>query len=246
MTDDRSAELDAAEAQKASAEALAATALADLHRAEQRKTLAEADEAEAKATVANLVREREQEKRRKELAANEHHFVYPFSGEVTSSSVQNCVKQLMTWARTDPNCDMEIIFTSPGGSIPDGMFLFDFIQDLRKANHTITTGTYGMAASMAGILLQAGDIRWMSDMSWVLIHRAAFGVVGQTFDVEDRLKWIKRIEKQIIGIFVSRSGGKITAQKIKRNWERADWWIDSDEALDLGLVDEVRGRMTRE
>ena len=133
---------------------------------------------------------------------------------------------------------MEIIFSSPGGSIIDGFELFDHIQQLRNEGHHITTGTLGYAASMAGILLQAGDTRWVGQQAWLMIHRAAFGAYGKTFEIEDEVKFIKRIEERILDIFTSRS--KLTTNKIKRNWDRKDWWISADESIDLGLVDEVR------
>ena len=133
---------------------------------------------------------------------------------------------------------MEIIFASPGGSIIDGFELFDHIQHLRNEGHHITTGSLGYAASMAGILLQAGDTRWIGHQAWVMIHRAAFGAYGKTFEVEDEVKLVKRMEERILDIFTSRSN--LTRNKIRRNWDRKDWWISADEAVDLKLVDEVR------
>jgi ATP-dependent Clp protease protease subunit len=151
------------------------------------------------------------------------------------------MKKLTQWSRLDPKCDIEIIFSSPGGSIIDGFELFDFIQDLRNNGHTITTGSLGMAASMAGILLQAGDIRWVGGQAWIMIHRAAFGAFGKTYEVEDEVEFVKRIEERILDIFTSRSG--LTKLKIKKNWDRKDWWISADEAVELGLVDEVRANL---
>ena len=147
--------------------------------------------------------------------------------------------KLTEWSRLDPKCDMEIVFSSPGGGIISGFELFDFIQSLRSSGHKITTGSLGYAASMAGILLQAGDVRWIGHQSWMMIHRAAFGAMGKTFEVEDEVKFVKRIEKRILDIFISRS--KLSKTKIQRNWNRKDWWITADECLDLNLVDEVRG-----
>jgi ATP-dependent protease ClpP protease subunit len=95
-----------------------------------------------------------------------------------------------------------------------------------------------MAASMAGILLQAGDTRWVGQQAWLMIHRAAFGAYGKTFEIEDEVKFVKRIEERILDIFTSRS--ELTRNKIKRNWERKDWWISSEEAIELKLVDEIR------
>ena len=75
---------------------------------------------------------------------------------------------------------------------------------------------------MAGILLQAGERRWIGHQSWMMIHRAAFLAVGKTFEVEDEVEFIKRVEDRILNIFVARSN--LTKQKIKRNWDRKDWW----------------------
>jgi len=180
-------------------------------------------------------------KREQEKAEDEENFLYRFAGEVSKSSVNNCMKKLTQWSRLHPKCEMEIVFSSPGGSIIDGFELFDFLQDLRYRGHKITTGTLGMAASMAGILLQAGDVRWVGGQAWVMIHRAAFGAFGKTYEVEDEVEFVKRIEDRIIDIFTSRS--KLTKQKIKKNWDRKDWWISPDEAKELSLVDEVRARL---
>lgn len=209
-------------------------------RAEAAKALAEADKARAEARQAVIAAEQEEDDERRRKAADDFHHVYRFSGDVSESSVQRCMKKLTEWHRLDPGCNIEIIFSSPGGSIWDGVELFDFLRGLSEEGHRVVTGGIGMAASMAGILLQAGDHRWMGNECWVLIHRAAFIAWGQTQDVEDRVELIKRIEKRIIDIFVTRSGGKLTANKIKRNWERKDWWLNSAECLEYGLVDEVR------
>ena len=182
--------------------------------------------------------EKEIERRVKDKAQDDENFLYRFNGEVSGSTVRGCIQKLTEWHRISPKCDIEIIFSSPGGSIIDGFELFDHIQQLRNEGHHITTGTLGYAASMAGILLQAGDTRWLGQQAWLMIHRAAFGAYGKTFEIEDEVKFIKRIEERILDIFTSRS--KLTTNKIKRNWDRKDWWISADESIDLGLVDEVR------
>ena len=209
--------------------------------AEVKKTEAETRKMEAEASKAELDFEKAWRSRQKEIASDEENFLYRFSKDVNHNSVEACMSKLTQWHRKDPKCDMEIVFSSPGGSIIDGFELFDFIQDLRQKGHKIATGSLGMAASMAGILLQAGDTRWIGHQSWMMIHRAAFGAIGKTFEVEDEVKLVKRIEQRIVEIFISRS--RLTKLKIKRNWDRKDWWIDADECLELGLVDEIRAMM---
>jgi ATP-dependent Clp endopeptidase proteolytic subunit ClpP len=222
------AELAAMEADAASSRASAAKA-----EAEARKILADAERAELELAKA-------QRAEAAELASDGANHVYRFNGQVSTSSVQACVAKLTEWHRLSPGCDVEVIFSSPGGSVIDGFVLFDFLRSLSHRGHHITTGVAGMAASMAGILLQAGDTRWVGAESWVMIHRAAFGASGKTYEIEDEVEWVRRIEKRILDIFVCRSGGKLSAAKVKRNWDRKDWWLSSDEALALGVVDEVR------
>lgn len=209
--------------------------------AEARKLTAEAETAEAEAAKAKLELKKLQWDRKRIKAGDSENHVYRFNGGVDKASVAKCRCKLTQWSRLTPGCDMEIVFASPGGGITSGFELFDYIQQLRAVGHNITTGSLGMAASMAGILLQSGDTRWIGQQSWILIHRAAFGAIGKTFEIEDEVVWIKRIEERIINIFTSRSN--LTPLKIKRNWDRKDWWINADEALEMGLVDEVRGKM---
>jgi ATP-dependent protease ClpP protease subunit len=226
----------AAEAEKALAEAEKARAEAVTFGYEARAALARTIETElksAQAVEADAARR----------ASDEYHRVYRFDGEVSASSVHACMSKLTEWHRLDPKCTIEVIFSSPGGSIFDGMELFDFITELGERGHKTVTGGVGMAASMAGILVQAGQTRYLTKECWLLIHRASFLTFGSTYEVEDMVQLIKRIEKRITDIFVSRSGGKLTAQRVKRNWNRKDWWISSDECLELGLVDEVRGQI---
>ena len=209
--------------------------------AEARKTEAEANKAESEAREAEIKAYEAELSFKKRQSDDEHNYLYRFDGEVSTASVKKCMTKLSEWSRMEPKCDIEIVFSSPGGSIIDGFELFDFIQELRRSGHKITTGSLGMAASMAGILLMAGDVRWVGHQSWIMIHRAAFGAYGKTFEVEDEVKFVRRIEERILDLFSARS--ELTKTKIKRNWDRKDWWISADEALDLKLVDEIRGMM---
>jgi ATP-dependent Clp endopeptidase proteolytic subunit ClpP len=210
-------------------------------KAETAKTISETRKTDAEGLMAEIEARAAYRARMREKSNDEENHLYRFAGEVSKSAVTNCMKKLTQWSRLDPKCGIEIIFSSPGGSIIDGFELFDFIQDLRNNGHTLTTGSLGMAASMAGILLQAGDIRWVGGQAWIMIHRAAFGAFGKTYEVEDEVEFVKRIEERILDIFTSRS--MLSKLKIKKNWDRKDWWISADEAIELGLVDEVRANL---
>jgi ATP-dependent Clp protease protease subunit len=163
-----------------------------------------------------------------------------FVGSVDKSSAQAAIDKLHMWSVTFPGAALTIVFNSPGGSVIDGMALFDYIRFLRDEGHRVTIIALGYAASMAGILLQAGDVRVMAKGSWLLIHEVAFSTSGKIGEIEDMYKFGERLKKQAADIFIERSGGKLTAAVLEANWTRKDWWLSPDEALALGLIDEVR------
>lgn len=221
-----------AEIAKINAETVCARNDAKLKAAETRKAEADAEKAEIE-----LAEARDKERSRK--AGDSFHHIYAFNAVVAESSVRSCMNRLAEWSRNEPKCAIEIVFNSPGGNVIDGFALFDYILMLRTMGHQVTTTGLGMAASMAGILLQAGDRRVMGSEAWLLIHQGSFGAVGSVGEVEDTVEWVKRIQKRILRILASRSN--LTEHQIARRWHRKDWWISSDEALKLGFIDEVRG-----
>jgi ATP-dependent protease ClpP protease subunit len=216
---------------------------AEKNRAEARKLNAEAEQAEHASAVALILRTQAEEDERHRVESDAHRRVYRFAGAVTASSASDCIRKLTLWDRLDPECPVEIIFNSPGGSVIDGMALFDVITSMSLrggGTHEVTVGTLGYAASMAGILLQAGDVRWMGKQSYLMIHEISAGTGGKIGEIKDDVKFYEAICARVVDIFVARSGGKITKAKFVRGWLRTDWWILSDEALKLGFVDEVR------
>lgn len=228
--------------------------------AEQAKIEAEAAEAAARARDAEIEAERDAillaKARDEEIARkarNEFHHVYVFGGGVNSNTVASCMNQLDVWRRTAPGCDIEIVLNSPGGEVIEGMALFDYLQQLRAEGHHITTVARGMAASMGGILLQAGDVRVMSQESYILIHEVAAWLTGKFGELQDEMEFIDMIQDRILNIFASRcrqageagtASQPLTKAQLKRRWSRRDWWLDADAALRHGLCDQIRGRTT--
>lgn len=206
--------------------------------AKARNLNAEAEQFETFTAKTKLDLERDQEKRAKEKVSDYENRVYRFHEGVDNSSSEKCRARLAEWHRLDPNCDIEIEFYSPGGSVHAGMALFDAIQELRRAGHEVTTSTVGYAASMGGILLQAGDHRVMGKESYILIHEVQAAALGTMGEIDDEVTFLKMIQKRILKIFEDRSN--LTYRQLKNRWERKNWWLDSDEALKLGIVDEVR------
>jgi ATP-dependent Clp protease protease subunit len=238
----------AAEARKFDAEAEAAHADAKVKLAQARLNAALAVETEASAQEAMISLARERRKEKVELAGNDYHHLYAYGSQVSASSARACIAKLTEWMRNDLKCDIEIVFNSPGGEVVEGMALFDFVQTVRASGHHVTCSTIGYAASMAGILLQAGDHRVMGRQSWLLLHEGSFGAVGNMGEVIDTVDWVKRIQARIADIFADRCQAadpqtatkRLTKRQIITRWTRKNWWVDAEEALAFGLCDEIR------
>lgn len=235
MSDDSRA-LTEDELAKIRAEAAAAEALA-------RKTHAEAEAAEHAAAEARIKRHKAEEEEARRCQSDDHHRVYRFSDQVSSKSADSCIAKLREWHRLDPDCDMEIIFNSPGGSVVAGMALFDEIKRLSLrggGTHKVTAGVAGFAASMAGILVQSADVRWIGAESFFMIHEVSAQTGGKIGDMQDDVKFYEAVCDRVVKIFVERSAGKITKASFVSKWRRQDWWLLSSEALRFGFVDETR------
>jgi ATP-dependent protease ClpP protease subunit len=222
----------------------ASPSLDKLREAESKRTMAEARKWLAEAKISEIELGIAVEQRDAQLAQNSRHKVYVFDSSVEAGSVKKCINQLTQWHRQDPGCAIEITINSPGGSIFDGFVLVDFIRDLREKGHQVTMVVYGMAASMGGVLLQAADHRVMGANAFLLIHEGSLGIGMADFgNAEDHFELMKMFHTRILNLFEERAkpiNPKTTAKFIKRNWMRKDWWIPSEDALKLGLVDEVR------
>lgn len=226
-----------------------AAAKAEQARAEARKANAEAEKAEHEAAVAALALERESEKRDRERHADDYtDRTYRYLSGVDEGSVKACIGKLDAWHRDDPACDITIIFDSPGGAVIPGFHLFDHILGLRDQGHTVTTMTRGYAASMGGILLQAGTTRVMGRNAHLMIHEVSFGAQGKIGDVEDWVDFAKLLWNRALDIFAERCAGsdpevatkRLSRRALDTRSRRKNWWIPADQALAFGLVDAVR------
>lgn len=206
--------------------------------ADARKLEAQARAAENEAEISRIDRDFALLKEREVLANDHYHHVYRFTNAVSEGTVAHCIGQLTLWHRLNPGCSIEVIFSSPGGAVIPGMALYDFLCELRMWGHHLTTVGRGYAASMAGVLLQAGDHRVLGPQSYLLIHEISTFAIGKIGEIEDTVEFVKKIQRRVLDIFAARS--KKSAVYYEKRWKRKDWWVDSKEALELGLVDEVR------
>lgn len=163
--------------------------------------------------------------------------VYTFYASVDGESVQQCMAELGRWSRREPGVPMTVIFNSPGGAVLDGLALFDYLRQLRRLGHHVTTIALGRAASMGAVLLQAGDTRVIGENSFLLVHEVSHLSAGKVSELEDSVEFTRRLQKRLLAILADRS--TLSEKEIQRRWARKEWWLDAEEAVALGLADQL-------
>ncbi len=159
-----------------------------------------------------------------------------FLGEAVDDRVANVVvAQLLFLESQDAERDIFLYINSPGGSITDGMAIYDTMQYVRAPVNTICIG---QAASMGAVLLAAGakGKRRILPHARVLIHQPLGGTRGQASDIEIQAKEIGRMRKELNDILVKHSGQSY--ERILKDTDR-DYIMTSDEAVAYGIVDEI-------
>jgi ATP-dependent Clp protease protease subunit len=165
-----------------------------------------------------------------------------FLGTAVDDYVANVITaQLLFLESADPNRDVTIYINSPGGSVYAGLGIYDTMQYI---NPNVATMCTGIAASMAAVLLCAGETGKRSALkhSRVMIHQPMSGTQGQVSDMEIALKETLRIKEELYTIIANHSGQPY--DKVEKDSDR-DYWMTSTEAKDYGMIDEVLTRNPR-
>ena len=159
-----------------------------------------------------------------------------FLGEGVNEQTANVVvAQLLHLANEDPNKDIQLYINSPGGSVYDGLAIYDTMQYIKPDVQTIGIG---LQASMGAFLLSAGakGKRFVLPNARVMIHQPSSGTQGKVTDQEISLREALEIKEKLATIMSENTGQKL--DKIKADMER-DFWMSAEAAVKYGLADEV-------
>ncbi len=159
-----------------------------------------------------------------------------FMGVPVDAYVANVIQaQLLFLESTDPKRDVQMFINSPGGSVIDGMGIYDAMQYVSPDIATICTG---MAASMGAFLLCSGSKGKRSALthSLVMIHQPSGGMSGQFSDMEISYNLIRTLRHSLYQIMAENCGKSF--EEIEKDSDR-DNWMSSTDAKEYGLIDEV-------
>ena len=159
-----------------------------------------------------------------------------FLGEEVNSHTANViVAQLLHLAYENPDEDIKLYINSPGGSVYDGLAIYDTMNFIKPDVQTIGIG---LQASMGAFLLSAGSKgkRAILPNARVMIHQPSSGTRGKITDQEIDLKEGLLLKEKLAQILAKNSGQKL--EKLKNDMER-DYWMSAEEAVEYGLVDKI-------
>ena len=159
-----------------------------------------------------------------------------FLGEDVNEHTANLVvAQLLHLAYIDPKKDIKLYINSPGGSVYDGMAIYDTMQYIKS--DVVTIGI-GLQASMGAFLLSSGTKgkRFALPNSRIMIHQPSSGTKGKITDQEIMLKEGVLLKKKLNEILAKNTGQKLS--RIEKDVDR-DFWMSAEEAAKYGIIDEV-------
>lgn len=157
-----------------------------------------------------------------------------FTDEVNSKTADSLISELR-YLDSIGNEDIILYINSPGGSVTDGLAIYDCIEDLHS---DVVTIVHGMAASMGAFLLCAGTKgkRFASPNSEVMIHQPLGGMQGQASDIKIHAERILKMKEKLNRIFAEKTGKPY--EQVCIDTDR-DNFLSAEEALDYGIVDRI-------
>jgi ATP-dependent Clp protease protease subunit len=145
------------------------------------------------------------------------------------------VAQLLFLEAENPKKEISMYINSPGGVVTSGMAIYDTMQFIRPA---VSTLCVGQAASMASLLLTAGEKgqRFALPNARVMLHQPSGGFQGQASDIERHAEDIVKMKRRLEDMYVKHTGQ--TREKIERTLDR-DHFMTAEESQKFGLIDSV-------
>ncbi|MDO4870849.1 MAG: ATP-dependent Clp protease proteolytic subunit [Candidatus Saccharibacteria bacterium] len=159
-----------------------------------------------------------------------------FLGEDVNYHTANIiVAQLLHLAYENPDEDIKFYINSPGGSVYDGLAIYDTMQYIKPDVQTIGIG---LQASMGAFLLSSGakGKRFVLPSSRIMIHQPSSGTRGKITDQEIDLRESVFLKNELNRILAKNTGQKIS--KIEKDVDR-DYWMSAKEAVEYGLIDQI-------
>jgi len=155
--------------------------------------------------------------------------------QVTDAMANVVVAQFLFLEKEDPDKDIEVYINSPGGSVIDGLAIYDTMRHIKP---DVATTVIGMAASMGAVLLSGGTKGKRSALpnSRIMIHQGSAGFRGTPSDIEIQAREVLRYKEKLTQILADNCGKEFAA--VSKDIDR-DYWMSPEEGAEYGIIDNV-------
>ena len=146
---------------------------------------------------------------------------------------------LTGWLDFNPETEITVWINSGGGIVFDGLGIYDWTKEQTDRGAKITTRVYGWAGSMAGILLQMGSRRLITPNGHIMIHEAKSLIQSSmtASQMKQQEKFLTSLQERCLNILAERS--TLSTDEIATKSEHINWYVNADEAVELGFVDDI-------
>ncbi|MDH3672393.1 MAG: ATP-dependent Clp endopeptidase proteolytic subunit ClpP [Gammaproteobacteria bacterium] len=161
-------------------------------------------------------------------------------GPIEDHNANLVVAQLLFLESENPDKDIHLYINSPGGVVNAGLAIYDTVQFVKP---DVSTVCIGQAASMGALILAGGAKRkrYALPHARMMIHQPLGGFQGQAADIDIHAREILRVRERLNKILVKHSGQ--TMKRVQQDTDR-DYFMDAEEAVEFGLMDEVIEKRT--
>jgi len=155
--------------------------------------------------------------------------------QVTDAMANVVVAQFLFLEKEDPDKDIEVYINSPGGSVIDGLAIYDTMRHIKP---DVATTVIGMAASMGAVLLSGGTKGKRSALpnSRIMIHQGSAGFRGTPSDIEIQAREVLRYKEKLTQILADNCGKDFAS--VSKDIDR-DYWMSPEEGAEYGIIDNV-------
>ena len=158
-------------------------------------------------------------------------------GEVETAMADIIVGQLLLLEAEDPHKDITMYINSPGGSVMDGLAIANTMKYIKCDVRTVSVG---MSASMGAFLLSQGapGKRCALEDAQIMIHEVSSGTQGKRHDMKRSFEHTEKLNDKLMKKMAASTNGRTSAEELAKICYE-DIWLEPEEALEMGLIDEI-------
>lgn len=157
-------------------------------------------------------------------------------GTISQETADSVVAQLLFLETQDNETDIQMYINSPGGNISAMFAIYDTMNYIKP---NVVTFCYGEAASAAAFLLSSGHKRYALSNSTIMIHELHTGFEGKWKDIDNLHEKVKKLHDKLNRLLAKNTGQPLEKIEIDT---KLDYFMDAEEALDYGIIDEIQER----